>query len=151
MPKWGRQSRTFTDNAVFVPGYVVDQMMNWLANIEFADGSGAVDYWPGGINLSIDARAVTASLFESSSTPYKVKCSVADTTPEYLHAKVKDQAVFSSGSDMVVAGDLVDDGAVENVKFFVDVSAISGWSGAAAYQFLVNQQGTVAWVTASVC
>ena len=69
---------------------------------------------------------------------FTVGVSSGDSTPKFLHDCLKDTATYVGGADIIVAGAV--DGAHatnQHERFFVDVSAMTGWAGT----------GTFVWMT----
>jgi hypothetical protein len=78
---------------------------------------------------------------------WTVLVSGTDTNPKYLHIAIKDNATYVDGTDLLVASETVDT-SNEHERFFVDVSAINGYSDTGDY-VLVLSDNEVSWVAAS--
>jgi hypothetical protein len=79
------------------------------------------------------------------SDTFKVKATGTDSTEDYFHNTINDNATYVGGADIIVASATVGAAASnQKERLFVDVSAISGW--AATGEFVLRLVGnTVQW------
>ncbi len=81
----------------------------------------------------------------------KVKLT-SDDTEEYLWEKLEDAdtAAYEMSSDLLVAVEQVDSEPNESVRFYVDISAISGYNEGKT-QVLGHELGTLKWIDTDTC
>lgn len=141
------------DNATYVSGQDMVVASATVGNVTerfFVDVSAITNFSGSGSYFLIIAGGVTAwAPLSAAIDNYTVLVTGSDTTPSYLHDAIKDNAAYVSGADILVAS--ATDGANgtdQKERFFVDVSAIGGYSDTGTYAFLlINNVTTLVDVT----
>lgn len=83
---------------------------------------------------------------------WTIKVTINDTTPSVLHDAVKDNATYVSGQDGLVASTTDGAGGTDQKeRFFLDVSAISGWVSGNKQALTHTNTGQLLWADILTC